>query len=208
MYNYCVSKIFTMKNEVPKLLFLDTEFTELSLGGQLISIAIVADSGEEFYAEFNDFDRDKVNSFVEDNVLSNLYLHAGNYSYEMTKLHVIGDKKTIRLLLEIWLQQFGIYNDNDGNQQPHLHFWADVSHYDWVFFCDLFGGALQLPPAIHFICRDFATWIADRGIDIATPRISLLPEAEHNMLGRPMLHNALYDAKLLALLYQKLNSHA
>lgn len=34
--------------------YLDTEFTHLRLGGQLISLALVSESGSEFYVEITD----------------------------------------------------------------------------------------------------------------------------------------------------------
>ena len=39
-----------------KTIFLDTEFTGLTQSAQLISLALVADTGEEFYAEFTDYE--------------------------------------------------------------------------------------------------------------------------------------------------------
>lgn len=47
--------------------FLDTEFSDL-LAPKLISIGMVADSGEEFYAELP-FNRDECSPFVKDIVL-------------------------------------------------------------------------------------------------------------------------------------------
>lgn len=49
-------------------IFIDTEFTDL-VDLDLISIALVAEDGREFYAERNDFDRAKCNDFVVENVL-------------------------------------------------------------------------------------------------------------------------------------------
>jgi len=41
-----------------KNIFLDMEFTGLRQSTQLISLALVADTGEKFYAEFTDYDLD------------------------------------------------------------------------------------------------------------------------------------------------------
>ena len=49
-------------------LFFDTEFTDL-VECDLISIALVAEDGREFYAERNDFASAKCNDFVVKNVL-------------------------------------------------------------------------------------------------------------------------------------------
>lgn len=49
--------------------FFDTEFTGLHQGTTLISIGLVAESGEEFYAEFNDYDASQINDWIDINVL-------------------------------------------------------------------------------------------------------------------------------------------
>lgn len=50
--------------------YLDTEFTDWdNPDADLISIALVAEDGREFYAECTDFDRDACTAFVEDEVL-------------------------------------------------------------------------------------------------------------------------------------------
>lgn len=43
-------------------IFLDTEFTGLHQNAALISLAMVAETGEEFYAEFNDYDESQIDS--------------------------------------------------------------------------------------------------------------------------------------------------
>ena len=50
------------------LIFLDTEFTKLERP-DLISLALVADDGREFYAERNDYDPKQCSDFVRQTVL-------------------------------------------------------------------------------------------------------------------------------------------
>lgn len=50
------------------LVFLDTEFTDFVRPG-LISLALVAEDGSEFYAERTDYDRDTCSAFVLENVV-------------------------------------------------------------------------------------------------------------------------------------------
>jgi hypothetical protein len=50
--------------------------------------------------------------------------------------------------------------------------WADVPAYDWVLFCELFGGALSLPKNIHYIVRDLATLLEAKGFDVDTDRFA------------------------------------
>jgi len=54
-----------------KKLFFDTEFTGLHQNTTLISIGIIADSGETFYAELTDYAKDQVNDWLRDNVIAN-----------------------------------------------------------------------------------------------------------------------------------------
>jgi hypothetical protein len=53
-------------------LYFDTEFTELSKKGELISLALVSENDEIFYAEFDDFTTKTCNEWVIKNVIPNL----------------------------------------------------------------------------------------------------------------------------------------
>jgi hypothetical protein len=53
-------------------IFIDTEFTDLVLDMDLISIGLAAQDGAEFYGERNDFDRAKCSDFVVEIVLPQL----------------------------------------------------------------------------------------------------------------------------------------
>lgn len=58
-----------------KTLYLDTEFTGLTLDYSLISLALVADDGAEFYVELTDgWCEDDCNAFVHETVLPQLDL--------------------------------------------------------------------------------------------------------------------------------------
>lgn len=50
------------------LVFLDTEFTDF-VSADLISIALVSEDGQEFYAERTDYHRDACSDFVREHVL-------------------------------------------------------------------------------------------------------------------------------------------
>ncbi|WP_122882460.1 3'-5' exoribonuclease [Burkholderia pseudomallei] len=57
-------------------IFIDTEFTSLH-DPELISIALVAEDGAEFYGESNDFDQVRCSDFVREVVLPQLGTPAG-----------------------------------------------------------------------------------------------------------------------------------
>ena len=56
--------------------FIDTEFTNLQ-DRELISLALVAENGAEFYGESSDFDRSRCSEFVRETVLPQLGSPAG-----------------------------------------------------------------------------------------------------------------------------------
>jgi hypothetical protein len=49
--------------------FFDTEFTGLRKDTTLISIGIVSDTGDRFYAELTDYDEGMCDEWIEKNVL-------------------------------------------------------------------------------------------------------------------------------------------
>jgi len=176
-------------------IFLDTEFTGLHQSGQLISLALVGMDGQWFYAEFTDYDAESLSDWHRQYVIPNLLLEkdthpsfAGNNG-----ITVLGTKKKVVPELKKWISGF-----------EQIEIWADVLAYDWVFFCELFGGSLHLPKPIFYIPHDFSTLLKIKGIDPDTARESLAQEwsKQYNTFK----HNALYDAFLLRTAYQKLSS--
>ena len=178
-------------------IFFDTEFTGLHQNTTLVSIGLVSDEGERFYAELTDFDDSQCDEWITKNVLNHLIV-SGNVKLEaeleqdgMTTT-VIGNKEYVREQLLEWLDN---YKDN-------IQFVSDVCHYDMVLLCDLLAdGAILLPqyinPFCHDLCQDIAMvldisekaafdisreqLLTDRGID--------LPKGQK--------HNALYDAEVI-----------
>lgn len=57
-----------MRDNIPMLIFLDTEFTDF-IDCELISIGMVSDGNHEFYAERTDYDRSLCSDFVREAVL-------------------------------------------------------------------------------------------------------------------------------------------
>ena len=78
-------------------IFVDTEFTDF-IDCDLISIALVADDGREFYGERTDYDRTSCNEFVRAAVLSQL----GQYTSQ------VFTREALRTALVAWLDQFTV----------------------------------------------------------------------------------------------------
>ncbi|MGU7843743.1 hypothetical protein ACV22V_30250 [Burkholderia sp. AW33-5] len=101
---------------------MDTEFTDF-LDCDLISIAVVADDGREFYGERSDFDRGCCSEFVRAAVLPQL----GQYPDR------VFTREGLRVALQSWLDQFA------GEIESRL-LCFDYGG-DWELFVDLLGEA-------------------------------------------------------------------
>lgn len=170
-------------------IFFDTEFTGLHQKTTLISIGLVADSGETFYAELNDFDNDQVDDWLRENVIIHLQF---NGIYQIRE----GDKKNVRYkshtqnvkeLLADWLSQFN-----------EVEIWSDCLSYDWVLFNQIFGHAFNIPKNVYYIPFDICTLFKIQGID---PDINR--EKYSEMTKGTQKHNALWDAQVIKACYDK-----
>jgi hypothetical protein len=98
-------------------LFFDCEFTQLNQSTKLISLALVSESGDEFYVELTDtYQVEDCSDFVIENVLPQL----GLPSHGVTLVDA-------RVALKTFLSGFG--------GLPEVC--SDVPEWDWNFFCQL-----------------------------------------------------------------------
>jgi hypothetical protein len=168
--------------------FFDTEFTGLHQKTTLISIGLVADSGQTFYAEFIDYDTSQIDEWLEKNVLENLSLSIIDNNASLDNWRLIGGTDRIRASLEIWLAQF-----------EQVEMWSDCLSYDWVLFCQIFGHAFNIPKNIYYIPFDICTLFKARDIDPDTNR-----EQFAGIENAEKKHNALHDAEVIKSCYYKL----
>lgn len=177
-------------------IFLDSEFTGLQKDSSLISIALLADSGEDFYAEFTDYNQHQIDGWLKDHVTCNLSLNDSNQSPDnMTKLHVKGTKTDIKTAIVKWLMQF-------GEEKHSLQVWGDCPAWDWVLFCDLFGGAFGIPDSLHPLPMDLGTLFYLKTSDADMKRVDYAgSEVAYLELKQ---HNARYDVYLIKACYEKL----
>lgn len=164
-------------------LFLDTEFTGLTQQAELISLALVSEEGDYFYAEFTDYDPASLEDWHHEHVLPHLFLTKDTRPELPPQGELcLGTRAEVAEALRKWLEQW-----------TSIEVWADVPAYDWVLFCELFGGALQLPKPIHYIVRDLATLLVARGLDPDADRFALAYGKEAPPAGLSR-HQALGDA--------------
>jgi hypothetical protein len=91
-----------------------------------------------------------------------------------------------------WLGQF-----------EYVEIWSDCLSYDWVLFCELFGGAMKVPDFIYYIPFDICTLFHSKGID---PDVSREDFAGASGAIDKQKHNALWDAWIIKGCYDKLNA--
>lgn len=156
--------------------FFDMEFTGLHQNTTLISIGLVSEYGQGFYAELNDYDNLQVDDWIKENVIINLTGENVMDSNQLTKE------------LWIWLSQF-----------DKVEIWSDTLAYDWVLFCQIFGHAFNIPKNIYYIPFDLATLFKVKGVDPDINREEFAGITDNNHK-----HNALWDAKIIKMCYEKI----
>jgi hypothetical protein len=98
-------------------LYLDCEFTRLSAAAKLISVALVAEDGREFYVELQDTWRlEECSDFVKEIVLPQLW--GGEYAMPLIEAR------------SAFLRFLATYDEQ-------LEVVTDAPEYDWELFCEL-----------------------------------------------------------------------
>lgn len=182
-------------------IFFDTEFTGLHKNTTLISIGLIDEDGRTFYAEFSDYDDLQVDEWINNNVIKHLKWSKEGPTENFVNINdsgweVYGDTVYIKEALKYWLTKY-----------DSVELVSDVCHYDMVLFIDIFGDAFCLPdtvnPACHDINQDIAKYygISEKeAFDKSREEIA----AEYREV-KGNKHNALYDAKVIKVIYAGLN---
>lgn len=186
-------------------IFFDTEFTGLHKDTTLISIGLVSEDGKIFYGESYDFDREQVDTWIQENVIDHTsYIKEISESSVMSValdfMYLVSTKEGLRNYLAEWFAQF----------DEEIELVSDVCHYDMVLLIDLFGSAFDIPKNICPVCHDINQDIADfHGIN-ASEAFELSREAileTHGIEIEGNKHNALYDAKVIQAVYNILRGN-
>lgn len=178
-------------------IFFDTEFTGLHKDTSLISIGLISEDNKCFYAEFSDYDETQVNDWIQDNVINNLWIQSGRFSWDYPDFYYFAKKEEIALKLAEYFKQF-----------DSVELVSDVCHYDMVLLIDLFGNAFNLPDNVSAVCHDINQDIADfhNISDAEAFHVSREEVLENNNLEiKGSKHNALYDAKVIKAIYEIVN---
>ena len=162
-------------------IYFDTEFTGLRKDTDLISIGLITEGGNTFYAEFTDYDRTKLNSWIIKNVIKNLEHPEYNPDYENYRIEA--NRKLVQFHLNKWLEAV-----RDGRE---VQFVSDCASYDTVLLFDLLTGgrtAIYLPDWISPIVFDIVH-IISANLDTLVIRSDLEGEVSSQTYNYDMLHN-------------------
>ena len=180
-------------------IFFDFEFTGLHKLTTPISLAMVAEDGRSFYAEFTDFDKFQIDDYVRENVLSKRLLRDFNvgtdYQPDSDEVIMKGDIDKIYTAVNKWLSTYA----QDGVQM-----WGDMLAYDWVLFINIFGNGQALPSFIDVIPLDLCTALKLCGEDPHVDRLVFAYGEEKAESAKKEQNNALFDAKTSVEVYKKL----
>lgn len=221
--------------------YLDCEFlegTQKTFFGSskptidLISIGLVCENGNSYYAISKDFNLKQVwnnkDTWVKDNVLLDIYKsyfsgdsrNRFDFSYNTMKYLLRNYGKSNKQIAKE-IKQF-IYtneevdftrNDIGGNEHysyaplnTNPKFYGYYADYDWVVFCWLFGNMMQLPKGFPMYCKDLKQMLDEKEMarQDGTDMVEL-----RNLPTYPKQineHNALSDAKWNRKLHEFLNS--
>lgn len=187
--------------------FLDMEFTNLGKDADIISIGMVTQDKVSFYAEVIDYDVTKVSNFVKENVLPNLRFKLPppgqdpHWAWDRDNNTEIQCKKaSLARWIDDWFQSllggrlsWVDYEDERPPyiDEPKIEIWGDCLSYDWVLFCDIFGGAENIPKCVYYIPFDLCTILKMKKVDPDIDRFKLVKQDKNSK------HNALDDANVL-----------
>lgn len=174
--------------------FFDMEFTGLHQKTTPISIGCIADNDRTFYAEFEDYDKSQLDHWIRKNVIKNLMFDGVGFQVQnmMTNCEMKNNLLHIKANLGMWLESFG----------EEIEMWSDCLAYDWVLFCELFGGAFKVPDCVNYIPFDICTLFKTEDVD---PDINREEYAGFKAEDGQK-HNALWDAKIIRACYKRLLS--
>lgn len=179
-------------------IFFDTEFTGLVQNTKLISIGMIDENERAFYAEMDNLDIASIDPWIVNNVLEHTILYGtstlGEILHRDDTFVTCGSYEELAKCINKW---FEIYDT--------VELVSDVSHYDMVLFCELFGGALNLPkkivPDCYNICQEIAKFYnctMAEAFDKSREDFIL----DFYSLPDGLKHNALGDAKVIKLIYK------
>jgi hypothetical protein len=199
-------------------IYMDLQYTGLKKNADIISLALLeGGTNRSFYAEFTDYDMQKCDGWVFENVIKKLknpptLLEGDSWT-------IVGTREDIRVAIAFWLNEFHA----DGKP---AQFVGDVGHLGFVLFEDLMcskhdSPTSELPgwisPALVDLNQDIATVlyrkkpddISEEDFDkwyipSATAFMVNRVDCAKSILGKDVgeYHNALDQVKIIKAIHQ------
>jgi len=185
--------------------FIDCEFHEDGKTIDLISIALVAEDGREYYACSQEAELHRVSPWLRENVLPKLPPYDGHLAQSlelsMTRLW----KPRAEIASDIVLFTGGTYT-HVGNgfkssdlvhrpawlptkdDESKISFFGYYCDYDWVVLCQLYGTMMGLPKQFPKYCKD----LKQLSVDVGSPQHPPDPANEHCALDDARWNRDLY----------------
>lgn len=138
--------------------FYDTEFIEDGSTIELISIGVVAEDGQEFYAVSSEFNPQRANEWVRTHVINQLPSPSSK---------VWRSRQAIRE---------GLTGFFAGHGKPEL--WAWVGAYDHIVLAQLWGDMAHLPQTMPRFTHELKQYWEMAG----RPKLPEVPEGAHDAL--------------------------
>lgn len=126
--------------------FLDWEFHEDGRIIEPISIGLLCENGQKLHMVSSEFDESVCNDFVVKNVLP--FLPEG--------------PRFTRAEIRKEIESFIFKTSLALGKAPE--FWAYYADYDWVLFCQQWGGMVYLPKGFPQYCNDLMQVMYERGL--------------------------------------------
>lgn len=184
--------------------FYDTEFIEDGNTIDLISIGMIDDKNNTFYAVNKECDFSKSNDWVLENVLIPIgldrrgfnishYESSDNKKYQ-SSLSFALSKKEIGLNLMKFVKNIptqttiDYYNLHSLEVKEKIEFWGYYSDYDHVALCQLFGRMIDLPVSFPMFTHDIKQLCSELG----DPELPKQLMGEHNALNDAMWNKEVY----------------
>ena len=180
-----------------KKIFLDAEFTGLHKLTTLISVALVCEDGNEYYAELTDYDENQISPFLQKEVIGKLFIKDfdlyTDYNPEALTVQVKGNIDLVKQTLTDWLHKY---------KDEGVEIWVESPTYVWTLFIDIFGGVGYVPKQIHRIPYDLFTAYKLFGFDPTAEKSTFLENySDLITFGK---NNALNDARINVEVFKKL----
>jgi len=163
----------------------DTEFIEDGRTIDLISIGIVAENGDSYYAISTEFKARKASQWVKDNVLIHLPERNVNLSDSSISPRIKEESLAWKPRRQIAdeVRQFVL------SFPPKPEFWGYYADYDHVVLCQLFGTMMDLPKGFPMYTRDIKQLCDELG----NPQLPEQGKGEHHALADAKWNKQAHD---------------